>query len=469
MSAEPSLADRHAAALEWLMNRINYERVAVLPYSERQMKLDRMRQLLTRLGSPDASQRIIHIAGTKGKGSTAAMLASILKHAGHRVGVYSSPHLERIEERFAVDGQPCSPAELVALVDHLRPVVEALDNLGGEIGGPTFFDITTAMALVLFADREVETTVLEVGLGGRLDSTNVCHPVVAAVTSIGLDHTKQLGNTLEAIAAEKAGIIKPGVPVVSSETQPGPRDVIALVAREHGCRLTQRGADFDMTSTTTTEDPVHRYRFDSKSGKAVAAIRIGLDGEHQAANAATALAIVEELNRQGWRISEEACQLGLASTRLPARVEWFPGEPTIVVDAAHNATSAAALAAAITAHPAPGGRTLLLALSRDKDGPAIVRELARNFDRFVITRYLDNPRAVPPEEVAKIVQQDLTSRAHSATITTATTPLAAWQIAHDQTHHDGLIVATGSFFLAAEIRPLAVACDNKPTLKVSGG
>ncbi|MEM1305161.1 MAG: hypothetical protein AAGG46_09700, partial [Planctomycetota bacterium] len=199
MTPPPPLADRHAAALDWLLGRINYERAAVVPYGERQMKLDRMRQLLTRLGSPDAGQRIVHIAGTKGKGSTAAMVASILKTAGHRVGVYSSPHVERIEERFAVGGRPCAPAELVALVDHVRPVVEAMDAdhasqagpdgvrrydeargngeaWGNDVGGPTFFDITTAMALVLFADRGADTTVLEVGLGGRLDSTNVCHP-----------------------------------------------------------------------------------------------------------------------------------------------------------------------------------------------------------------------------------------------------------------------------------------------------
>ena len=188
------------AALDWLMGRINYERTAFIPYQERQLKLDRMRQLLTRLGQPDAGLKIVHVAGTKGKGSTSAMIAAMLTAAGYRTGVFSSPHLERIEERFAVDGQPCTADELVALVDRLRPVVEAMDDEaaadGDPTGGPTYFEVTTAMALVHFVERQVDAAVLEVGLGGRLDSTNVCLPAVSVITSISFDHTKQLGNTL---------------------------------------------------------------------------------------------------------------------------------------------------------------------------------------------------------------------------------------------------------------------------------
>ncbi|MEX0613266.1 MAG: Mur ligase family protein, partial [Pirellulales bacterium] len=205
------------AALHWLMGRINYERTALIAYQERQLKLDRMRQLLTRLGQPDAGMKIVHVAGTKGKGSTAAMIAGMLTAAGYRTGLFSSPHLERIEERFAVDGQPCTADELVALVNRLRPVAHAMDEEaaadGDPTAGPTYFDVTTAMALLHFVEREVDAAVLEVGLGGRLDSTNVCLPAVSVITSISFDHMKQLGNTLAAIAREKAGIIKPGVPV----------------------------------------------------------------------------------------------------------------------------------------------------------------------------------------------------------------------------------------------------------------
>ncbi len=243
------------AAIDWLMRRINYERTAFVPYCSRQLKLDRMRQLLTRLGQPDAGMKIVHVAGTKGKGSTSAMIAAMLTAAGYRTGVFSSPHLERIEERFAVDGVPCSADELVALVNRVIPIVRAMDEEAGEPAsagdeatsdaGPTYFEITTAIALLHFVERHVDAAVLEVGLGGRLDSTNVCLPVVSVITSISFDHMRQLGNTLASIAREKAGIIKPGVPVVSGVIDPEPQAVIAQIAREHGCRLIQLGRDFD--------------------------------------------------------------------------------------------------------------------------------------------------------------------------------------------------------------------------------
>ena len=243
------------AAIDWLMRRINYERTAFVPYCSRQLKLDRMRQLLTRLGQPDAGMKIVHVAGTKGKGSTSAMIAAMLTAAGYRTGVFSSPHLERIEERFAVDGVPCSADELVALVNRVIPIVRAMDEEAGEPAsagdeatsdaGPTYFEITTAIALLHFVERHVDAAVLEVGLGGRLDSTNVCLPVVSVITSISFDHMRQLGNTLASIAREKAGIIKPGVPVVCGVIDPEPQAVIAQIAREHGCRLIQLGRDFD--------------------------------------------------------------------------------------------------------------------------------------------------------------------------------------------------------------------------------
>src|SRR3954467_3094303 len=229
------------------MARINYKRTGV-PYQARQLKLDRMRQLLTRLGQPDAGMKIVHVAGTKGKGSTSVMIATVLTAAGYKTGVFSSPHLEQIEERFAVDGQPCTADELVALVNRLVPVVRAIDEEaaaeGDPTGGPTYFEITTAMALLHFVEHQVDAAVLEVGLGGRLDSTNVCLPAVSVITSISYDHMQQLGNTLASIAREKAGIIKPGVPLISGVVDPEPQAVVAQTARDHGCRLIQIGRDF---------------------------------------------------------------------------------------------------------------------------------------------------------------------------------------------------------------------------------
>ncbi len=239
---------RHVAALDFLLGRINYERAVVLPYGQRQLKLDRMRQLLTRLGNPDAGLPIVHVAGTKGKGSTAALVGSILQAAGYRVGLFSSPHLESIEERFAVNGEACPGDDFVELVDRLRPVVMAMDREAESVGdsslSPTYFELTTALALMHFVKRKVDIGILEVGLGGRLDSTNVCQPAVTVITSISLDHTKQLGDTLELIAAEKAGIVKPGVPVLCGPLEEGPRKVIAEIAQQHGCRMLEAGHDF---------------------------------------------------------------------------------------------------------------------------------------------------------------------------------------------------------------------------------
>jgi dihydrofolate synthase / folylpolyglutamate synthase len=197
---------RRTAALDWLFGRINYERQPLPPYSTRALKLDRMRQLLTRLGNPDAGMKIVHVAGTKGKGSTSAMIAAVLTAAGYRTGLYTSPHLERMEERIAIDGEPCCAESLVALVNLLRPHVDALDEQVAASGdlGPTYFEIATAMALAHFAERKADAVVLETGLGGRLDSTNVCLPMVSVITSISRDHTKQLGETLAEIAREKA-------------------------------------------------------------------------------------------------------------------------------------------------------------------------------------------------------------------------------------------------------------------------
>ncbi|MEM9185381.1 MAG: folylpolyglutamate synthase/dihydrofolate synthase family protein [Planctomycetota bacterium] len=432
-----ALAARRDAAVAWLMGRINYERVAVVPYNERQLKLDRMRQLLTRLGSPDAGQKIIHVAGTKGKGSTAAMIASVLTAAGLKSGVYSSPHLERIEERWSIDGVPASGEDLVGLVNRMKPAVLAMDDAGAEsdaLGPPTFFEITTAMALVHFADQQCDAVVLEVGLGGRLDSTNVCLPAVSVITSISYDHTRQLGETLAEIAREKAGIIKPGVPVVSGVRDAEPRAVIRSVARERGCRLIENHPD-EANGWET-----------------------GLRGGHQRANAAVALGVIAELRGQGWAVSDEACREGLRGARLPARVELFkaiPGvRPAVVVDSAHNGASARALVESLPGLVGQRGATLVCAISRDKKVEQIVAALAPRFTRAIATSYLENPRAVSPRRLAGLLRD-----AGCGDVAAVDDPNEALQAAFDSTPGDGLIAITGSFFLAAELRPLVVASD----------
>jgi dihydrofolate synthase/folylpolyglutamate synthase len=458
------------AALNWLLGRINYERTAVVPYQERQLKLDRMRQLLTRLGQPDAGMKIIHVAGTKGKGSTSAMIAAMLTAAGYRTGVFSSPHLERIEERFAVDGQPCTADELVALVNRLRPIVEVMDAEAGDdgdpTGGPTYFDVTTAMALLHFVERQVDAAVLEVGLGGRLDSTNVCLPVVSVITSISFDHMKQLGNTLDAIAREKAGIIKPGIPVICGVTQSEPRAVVAEVAREHGCRLLQLGDDFRFHYTAPerrrqqhadTIEPQGAIDFTlGTSGRDMALrdLPISMRGPHQAANAAVALATVAELRHQGWCVSTDAVRLGLSRARLAGRVEVVAGEPVVVLDTAHNPASARALVEALAELPRPARQSLILSVSHDKDVCAIVEALAPHFDRFIVTQYQDNPRAVPAGVLASIVRQAIDNA--SVEVRVSPTPREAWfHVRQTAIPHERVCI-TGSFYLAAEMRRLVL-------------
>ncbi len=448
-------------AVAFLTSRIDYERMLSVPYGQRDFRLDRMRQLLQRLGNPERDLKIVHITGTKGKGSTAAMIASVLKAAGYRAGLFSSPHLDRVEERIAIDGQPCTDEEFVRLVDRLRPVVAAMDALAtadpAESNRPTYFEIVTALALLQFAERKVDAAVLEVGLGGRLDSTNVCTPLVSVITSISYDHTQQLGATLSAIAGEKAGIIKAGVPVVSGVQTHEPRHIIAATAARNGCRLIQLGQDFDFQYRPPRhlelEGANARFDFIRPEGNDVARVvdlELSLIGAHQAANAAVALATLEELRRLGWNLSEAAARQGLLEVRWPARIEIVGRRPTIVLDAAHNVASVEALVRALQESFTPGPRLAIFATTRDKDVRGMLAVLLPAFDEVIFTRYWKNPRGVPPEELAAIAEELSPSRAQNVHI--AADPQTAWRLAQAMATSEHLVAITGSFYIAAEMR-----------------
>jgi dihydrofolate synthase/folylpolyglutamate synthase len=445
------------AAVEFLRSRINYERTAVVPYGQRDFRLDRMRQLLDRLDNPQRDLKIVHIAGTKGKGSVAVMIAGALRAAGYRTGLFSSPHLDRVEERIALDGEDCPADELARLVGRLRPVVTAMDLLPTadprESNRPTYFEIVTALALLRFSECRVDAAVLEVGMGGRLDSTNVCEPLVSVITSISYDHTLQLGGTLAEIAGEKAGIIKPRVPVVSGVLSDEPRQVVADIASQCGCRLVQLGRDFDFRY-----DPPRQLdlapapsRVDYLGGndgarEEILNIELSLAGSHQAANAAVAIAALDELRSVGWNIPQSAIRRGLAEVRWPARIEVVGRSPTVVLDAAHNVASIEALVRVLDESFSPSPRILVFATTRDKDLRGMLRALIPVFDEVIVPRYWQNPRAVVPEELAA-----LAAEISPASVHLAGDPATAWNLATRMATPQHLICITGSFFTAAEM------------------
>jgi dihydrofolate synthase/folylpolyglutamate synthase len=481
--------------MQFLLGRIDYERATAAPYPARDFRLDRMHELLRRLGNPHQKYPSIHVAGTKGKGSTAAMTAAILTAAGYRTGLYTSPHLHRLEERIVIDGQCCLPDQLVSLVDRIRPIVESLDclpSLDGDgdsspLSAPTWFEITTAMALLHFASERVDMAVVEVGLGGRLDSTNVIQPLVSIITSISFDHMKQLGSTLSAIAHEKAGIIKPGVPVVSGVMDLEARRSIDEVRRRQDSPLIQLGVDFDFryhpprdldrAASASEMDflgsgpgamptALRAHAASSSEGDLPAGrdsaryenLKLSLIGRHQAANAAVSLAAIELLRTAGWQIPESAIRRGLSEVRWPARVEIVQRHPTVVLDAAHNAASVASLLQTLDESFSPSApRLLIFATTQDKQVREMLELLLPRFDRVLLTRYTTNPRSVPIEELA-ILAASISPIPHEL----CETPAAAWHRARELATPAHLICATGSFFLAAELRTAIVTDATAP-------
>ena len=408
-------------ALSFWYDRINYEVRSAGPGD---LKLERMRALLRLLGDPHERVRLVHVTGTKGKGSTCAMLASILRSAGYRVGLFTSPHLEHVEERIQVDGLPILPAELAARMQEVAAAVRELEAAGA---GITFFEIGTALGFLHFVYRRCDVAVIEVGLGGRFDSTNVCRPLVSVITNIGLDHTAQLGHTLDEIAFQKAGIIKRGVPVVSGVKQDGPRAIIRRIAAELDAPFWEAGSPGTGSPPRT----------------------LGLLGQHQVDNAAVALAAIERLRAAGMPISDRAIARGLADVRWPARIECMAEHPAVILDTAHNVPSVEALVQTIReSFPVPGVLRVVFAVSSDKQYPEMLRLLASYFDHFHLTRYGNNPRCVAPEQLAAM----LAKVSPGKTFTVHGTSAEAWQAARHASKPDDLICITGSVFLAGELR-----------------
>lgn len=438
-----------AAVLDWLAGRVDFERSPpTRPAAD--FGLARMRRLLGRIGSPHDAFPVVHVAGTKGKGSTVAMLAAVLSAAGHRTGRYMSPHVHALEERISIDGRPISAAALVAVFDDLIPAVEALDRAAARRGGrgPTWFEVVTAAAFLHFARAPVDLAVLETGLGGRLDATNVSRPVVSVITSVSLDHMELLGRTVGRIAGEKAGIIKRGCPVICGAAHPAARRVIAATAARRRAPLVQVGREFRATHVPS-DDPLDGGAVevaDLRDGVADR-FRIAMAGRHQADNAALAVMAARQVDRAGFAVSRRAIARGLTRVRLPARIERIGGDPLLVVDAAHNVASMISLLETIApALATRRPRVLVFAASVDKQIEEMLATAAGLFDRVIVTRYTTNGRAAP---VSRLV--DACGAAGLPLPAVAASPAAALEAARGVAGRAGVICVAGSFFLASEI------------------
>lgn len=449
--------DSYESAIEFLYGRINYERVDSQAYSTSDFKLDRMRVLLSKLGNPQDRIPAVHVAGTKGKGSTCSMIAGVLTAAGKRAGLYISPHISAFEERMTVNGVRPTPAELLNLVNRLLPVVVEMDRLPGQMQ-PTYFELATAIAWLYFSDRQVDIAVLETGLGGRLDSTNICRPLVCVITNVSRDHTHILGSTIRQIAWEKAGIIKANVPVISGVSQADAIEIVEQLCAERGSPLTLLGRDLLVSnrrvlpSQTSGESSSVSYVDVVTPKTRFEGLPIVLRGSHQGTNTALAVAALDQLRQQGIEINDVALRRGLESVAWPGRVEVVSHRPTVVIDAAHNWESARALVATLNADFQPHRKTLIFAATRDKDVSGLLRLLVPNFDTIIFTKYRDNPRGVPAAELRSLVHAISNRPVHLVE-----SPIQAWKFAKQLAGSNDLIAITGSFFLVAELRDIVIA------------
>ncbi len=448
----PNYESDYQAALDFLYSFIDYSLTRNLRNAPEKFDLARMEALLEALGNPHLAYPVIHVAGTKGKGSTAALIAAALQAQGYNVGLYTSPHLEDFAERFQVNGQPMPH-------HHLPDVVARLKPWTARIAGLTTFELTTAAAFLYFADQGVEAAVIEVGLGGRLDATNVVHPLVAVITPISYDHTAILGNTLEAIAGEKAGIIKPRVPVVMASQPEEAARKIRAVAAEREAPLIEVGRDWLYAPVARGLDGQVLFVWHKAEQPLVDAfvesggfqeweptrLRIPLLGPHQIDNAATAYAALQAARRQGLAVSPEAIRRGFAAARWPARFEILHRNPPLVVDGAHNRAAAHQIRLTLDEYFPGWPLVLVFGASADKDIRGMLAELAPRARHVVVTRSF-HPRAAAPEDLAAAVHQF--GRAARAFDDMEDALREAMRLAAGE----AVVLVTGSLFIAAAAR-----------------
>ncbi len=427
-------------ALDFLYSFVDYSLTRNLQFSAEKFDLSRMADLLSYLGDPHRRYPVIHVAGTKGKGSTAAMIAAVLQAAGYKTGFYISPHLEDFCERIQINRQNIPQSRLVEVVEQLKPLANKIKRL-------TTFELTTAAGFYYFAQESVDIAVIEVGLGGRLDATNLVDPLVSVITSISLDHTKVLGDTLEKIAAEKAGIIKAGRPVVSSPQKPEAMQAIEQIAAMKNSPLIVSDQIYqaEVLERTLYYQKLHIQPI-QKTARSEFEVELPLLGDHQIENALTALCALDQASQLGFEVSRSAIQRGLSSVNWEGRFELLNHQPPIIVDAAHNRYSALKLIQTVNQYFPNQRLILVFGASDDKDVSGMLAELLPRSDEVIFTQSI-HPRSYQADKLAELAMEYPLPKS-------VIIPLEeAMEQAVCRIHsEDTLLLITGSIFVAAGAR-----------------
>jgi len=432
----------YSQATAWLFGQTDYEKQTRLRYNVSTFNLDRMQALLKLIDNPHKKIASAHIAGTKGKGSTATMLARMLEANGYKSGLYTSPHVVDLHERISINNKNITDSELVKLINRIQAPVEKL----AKTDKPTFFEIFTAMAFLHFADNKVDIAIIETGLGGRLDSTNVLDPAVVGITSISIDHQHLLGRTIDCIAKEKAGIMKKGIQTVTVPQDPIAMKVLKKHALENKTPLSITGKDIDFSyrfESSREHGPHTRICVTTPTSK-FEHLKVPLPGEHQAVNCGLAIAMLDKLKAQGYEIDDKKASEGLQKVEMPGRMQLINDNPRILIDAAHNAASIKALVQTIGQHVPYDSMVVIFGCNSDKDARGMLQELQYGADKVIFTKS-NSPRAIFPEDLAEMYTEICGKMCQ-----TAFNIKEAVQIAGSAIGREDLICITGSFYLIGQ-------------------
>ena len=432
-------------AIKYLFNRTNYEQEKHLRYNVDTFNLKRMEHLLSLVGNPHTKIDTVHIAGTKGKGSTATMLARMIEANGYKVGLYTSPHVVDLHERIIVNSEMISRTAMLGLLNRIYKAVETVTKTSA----PTFFEIMTAIAFMHFADAKADVAVIETGLGGRLDSTNVIKkPKVIGITNLSFDHQKQLGSTIGEIAKEKAGIFKPGVPIVTVQQDPDAMRVLKAQAAAVKAPLSVIGVDIDFShrfETSSEHGPHNRVCLTTPTSK-FEHLPVPLLGIHQAQNCGLALAMLDKLKAYEYDIDNDKTVAGLAKVKMFGRMEMICEDPRILIDGAHNAASVRALMHAIGQSIPYDSMIVIFGCNEDKDANGMLQELQYGADKVIFTRS-NSAKAKSPDELAEMYAAISGKMCQSAPAIGE-----ALRLAKSAVDKEDLICITGSFYLIGQAR-----------------